>query len=54
MLPDFDSNAAFIWASYSVGLLLIGGAMASVWLKARAAKTELIRIEARIRDQNRG
>ena len=25
MLPDFDSNAAFIWAGYSVGLLLIGG-----------------------------
>ena len=54
MLPEFDSNAAFIWASYSVGLLLIGGAMATVWLKARAAKAQLIRIEARIRDQKRG
>ncbi|MBL4879165.1 heme exporter protein CcmD [uncultured Hyphomonas sp.] len=54
MLPDFDSNAAFIWASYSVGLLLIGGAMVSVMMKARAAKMQLIRIEARIRDQKRG
>jgi hypothetical protein len=54
MLPDFDSNAAFIWATYTVGALFIGGAMVSVMLKARAAKTQLIRIEARLRDQKRG
>ncbi|MDX1293381.1 MAG: heme exporter protein CcmD [Hyphomonas sp.] len=54
MLPDFDSNAAFIWASYAMGLLMVGGAMLAVMLKAHAAKTQLIRIEARIRDQKRG
>jgi heme exporter protein D len=54
MLPDFDSNAAFIWASYAVGLLLIGSAMLGVMVKARAARTQLVRIEARTRDQKRG
>jgi len=54
MLPVFESNSAFIWASYALGLVLIGGAMGSVWLKARAAKSRLIKIEARVRDQKRG
>ena len=53
MLPLFESNATFIWASYAVGLVLIGGAIATAWFKSRNAKAELIRIEARIQDQKR-
>ncbi|KCZ55794.1 hypothetical protein HY29_10535 [Hyphomonas beringensis] len=47
MLPEFDKNAAFIWASYALGAIMIGGAILTVMMKARLAKAELARTQAR-------
>jgi heme exporter protein CcmD len=43
-LPHLDKNAAYIWACYGLGLVLIGGAVIGVVLKARAAKSALGRM----------
>ena len=45
-LPDLDKNAVYIWACYGLGLVLIGGAVIGVMLKARAAKAALERMNA--------
>jgi heme exporter protein CcmD len=45
-LPNLDKNAAYIWACYGLGLVLIGGAVIGVLLKARAAKAALERMNA--------
>lgn len=45
MLPDFDKNAAFIWACYAIGLILIGGTILAVNIRARRARTQLTRDE---------
>ena len=47
MLPDFDKNAAFIWACYSIGFLAIMTTLLTVTIRARVAKNELLRLEAR-------
>lgn len=54
MLPQFDKNAAFIWASYGLGVLMIGVTILTVMLKARAAKANLARLEATIREDTQG
>ena len=45
-LPHLDKNAAYIWVCYGLGLVLIGGAVIGVMLKARAAKAALERMNA--------
>ncbi|MFN3313904.1 MAG: heme exporter protein CcmD [Hyphomonas sp.] len=40
-MPEFDKNAAYIWACYLVGALMIGGAALHAWLSARAARKRL-------------
>lgn len=40
-MPEFDKNAAYIWACYLVGALMIGGAALHAWLTARAARQRL-------------
>jgi len=40
-MPEFDKNAAYIWACYLVGALMIGAACVQAWLAARAAKKRL-------------
>lgn len=40
-MPEFDKNAAYIWACYGIGALLILGAALHVWLAARAARKSL-------------
>ena len=49
MLPDFDKNAAFIWACYAVGAIGILTTILLVTLRARAARAAMIRAEARLR-----
>lgn len=44
LLPDFEKNAAYIWACYGIGLILIGGAAIGVLGKARRAKRRLARL----------
>jgi heme exporter protein CcmD len=44
-LPDFGKNAAYIWACYGIGLVLIGGAAIGVLIKARSAKQSLERLK---------
>jgi len=52
MLPDFDKNAAFIWACYAVGAAGILLTIALVTLRARAAKAAMLRAEARLRGED--
>ncbi len=40
-MPEFDKNAAFIWACYAIGALLILGAVLQTALAARAARKRL-------------
>lgn len=40
-MPEFDKNAAYIWACYLIGALMIAGACVQAWLAARAAKRRL-------------
>lgn len=51
MLPELDKNAAFIWACYGLGALMILATIVIVTLKARAAKAGLVRIEAQLRQE---
>ena len=44
-LPQFDKNTAFIWASYGVGAAMILLSALGVWLRARASKRALERLE---------
>ena len=48
MLPEFDKNAAYIWACYAIGA---GGLLLTILLvnlRARAARAALQRAEARL------
>ena len=49
MLPDFDKNAAFIWACYAIGAAGILLTIALVAFRARASKAAMLRAEARLR-----
>ncbi|MGA1341489.1 MAG: heme exporter protein CcmD [Hyphomonas sp.] len=40
-MPEFDKNAAYIWACYGVGVLLILSLTLQVLLAARAARKRL-------------
>lgn len=37
LLPEFDKNAAYIWASYGLALLVIGAMVLRTYLGARKA-----------------
>ncbi|MEL7451967.1 MAG: heme exporter protein CcmD [Pseudomonadota bacterium] len=41
VLPDFDKNAAYIWAVYVLSGLIIGGLALWTGLRAKAAKSAL-------------
>ncbi|MBY9065886.1 heme exporter protein CcmD [Hyphomonas sp. WL0036] len=45
-MPEFDKNAAYIWACYLIGALMIGAACLQAWLAAKAAKRRLDRLAA--------
>lgn len=45
MIPVFDKNAAFIWACYGLGALMIVATIITVALKARIAKRALARLD---------
>lgn len=45
-MPEFDKNAAYIWACYLTAALLIGAACLQAWLAARATRKKLQRLEA--------
>ncbi|MEQ9505638.1 MAG: heme exporter protein CcmD [Hyphomonas sp.] len=40
-MPEFDKNAAYIWACYSLGALMILGAILQTALAARVARKRL-------------
>lgn len=46
MLPEFTSNAAFIWAIYSIGLAVPAALFVYAALRARLAKRRLERLQA--------
>ena len=46
MLPELDKNAAFIWACYGIGALLIGATILGVMIRARRARAQLKRDES--------
>ena len=45
-MPEFDKNAAYIWACYLIGALMIAGACLQAWLSARSARQRLERLAA--------
>ena len=45
-MPEFDKNAAYIWACFGLGALMILGLLVQVMLSARAARARLARLEA--------
>jgi heme exporter protein CcmD len=45
ILPDFGKNAAYIWACYGLGLILIAGAVIAVLMKAQSARKALERMQ---------
>ncbi|MFN7056220.1 heme exporter protein CcmD [Hyphomonas sp.] len=49
-MPEFDKNAAYIWACYLVGALTIGAAVLHAWLSARAARRTLDTLAANDED----
>ena len=52
MLPDFDKNAASIWAVYAIGATAILVTALIVIFRARASKSALARAEAQIREED--
>ncbi len=53
MFPEFDKNAAFIWACYAIVFSGIAVACLAVWLRARLAKAKLKRLEQSAADDER-
>lgn len=49
MLPDFDKNAAFIWACYGIGAISLILTLLVVTLRAKASRARMQRAEARLR-----
>lgn len=49
-MPEFDKNAAYIWACFLIGGLMIAGACLRAWLAARAAKKRLAALVANDED----
>ena len=45
-MPEFDKNAAYIWACFGLGALLILASTVQVMLAARAARKRLEALEA--------
>lgn len=46
-MPEFDKNAAYIWACFGIGALLIFAAILQSALAARAARRRLEALERR-------
>lgn len=46
MLPEFDKNAGYIWAIVIIGFMTPLLLSVYVWLRAKAAKARLDRLEA--------
>jgi heme exporter protein CcmD len=44
-MPDFDKNAAYIWACYGVGALIILALTVQTLLAARAARARLAMLD---------
>lgn len=44
-MPEFDKNAAFIWACYGLGALMILAAIVQTLLAARTARRKLANLE---------
>ena len=40
-MPEFDKNAAYIWACFLIGGLMIAGTCLQAWLAARATRKRL-------------
>jgi heme exporter protein CcmD len=49
-MPEFDKNAAYIWACYLVGAIMIGAAVLHAWLNARATRRRLDALAAPAED----
>ncbi len=49
MLPDFDKNAAFIWACYGIGAASLVLTIVIVTLRAKTSRAKMQRAEARLR-----
>lgn len=45
-MPEFAKNAAYIWACYGIGALMILALTAQTILAARAARQKLTALEA--------
>lgn len=45
-MPEFDKNAAYVWACYGIGALLILGLTLQVVLAARSARKRLASLAA--------
>ena len=50
-MPEFDKNAAYIWACYATGALLILGLTLQVVRAARAARKRLKALEPGAADE---
>lgn len=50
MLPAFDHTGPYIWAAYGLTALVIGGLIAIVAVRARAARRRLDRLQAEERE----
>ncbi len=44
-MPEFDKNAAYIWACFGLGAVMILGIWLQVMLAAQAARTRLARLD---------
>lgn len=44
-MPEFDKNAAYIWACYAIGAVLILGLTLQIILAARATRKRLEKLE---------
>lgn len=50
MFPAFDHTGPYIWAAYALAALVIGGLVAIVLVRARAARRRLERLQAEDRE----
>jgi len=47
MLPVFQEHAPYIWAAYGLAALTLGGLIAAILVRARAARGRLERLQRR-------
>ena len=50
-MPQFAEHAAFIWSAYGIAALLLGGVIVTTFIRARAAKAKLERLERQAEDE---